>query len=637
MNSTTKPRASSEQKGILMTVTDVHTRTADLRATALKWLADLEQATNATTAPDAGRAVATLFEADGFWRDLTSFTWNLHTAEGTDAIADMIASTHPASALHNCEITHVEDEGPDEVADNVIRVHFTFDSAAMHGKGIARLRNGLAWTVLTSARELKDFPEPTRRRRALGAQHGPKLDPENWADKRQKRRAELGYSTQPYVLIIGGGQGGIALAARLKRQGVPTLVVDKANRPGDQWRGRYHSLSLHDPVWYDHLPYLPFPEDWPVFTPKDKMGDWLEHYVGIMDLDYWTNAETTSAEYDDKTETWSVHVKCSNPDTGETDNVVVHPTQLVLATGMSGVPNKPKLKGQENFSGEIRHSSEHPGGAGDAGKNVIILGANNSAHDIAADLHHNGAHPVMIQRSSTHIVQSDSLMREVFGQLYSEDAVDAGLDTDSADLLFASWPYKVLPDVQRPIFDKIKRDDAEFYERLREKGFLLDFGDDGSGLFLKYLRRGSGYYINVGASELVAAGSIPVHSGTTIAEVGTDTVTLADGAVLPADVIVLATGYGSMNGWAEMLISQEVADKVGKCWGLGSDTTKDPGPWEGELRNMWKPTQQDNLWFHGGNLHQSRHYSCYLALQLKARYEGLDTPVYRLAPVHHTG
>ena len=243
----------------------------------------------------------------------------------------------------------------------------------------------------------------------------------------------------------------------------------------------------------------------------------------------------------------------------------------------------------------------------------------------------------MIQRSSTHIVQSDSLMREVFGQLYSEDAVDAGLDTDSADLLFASWPYKVLPDVQRPIFDKIKRDDAEFYERLREKGFLLDFGDDGSGLFLKYLRRGSGYYINVGASELVAEGSIPVHSGTTIAEVGTDTVTLADGTVLPADVIVLATGYGSMNGWAEMLISQEVADKVGKCWGLGSDTTKDPGPWEGELRNMWKPTQQDNLWFHGGNLHQSRHYSCYLALQLKARYEGLDTPVYRLAPVHHTG
>ena len=79
-----------------------------------------------------------------------------------------------------------------------------------------------------------------------------------------------------------------------------------------------------------------------------------------------------------------------------------------------------------------------------------------------------------------------------------------------------------------------------------------------------------------------------------------------------------------------------VADRVGKVWGLGSDTKKDPGPWEGEQRNMWKPTQVDNLWMHGGNLHQSRHYSLYLALQLKARYEGIDTPVYALQEVHHT-
>jgi putative flavoprotein involved in K+ transport len=90
-----------------------------------------------------------------------------------------------------------------------------------------------------------------------------------------------------------------------------------------------------------------------------------------------------------------------------------------------------------------------------------------------------------------------------------------------------------------------------------------------------------------------------------------------------------------MNGWAAKLISQAVADKVGKCWGLGSATTKDPGPWEGELRNMWKPTQQPGLWFQGGNLHQSRHYSQYLALQLKARMEGIPTPVYALAPSYH--
>ena len=592
---------------------------------ARAWLDQLEAATGAENPEDAGAQVAALFEPSGFWRDLISFTWNLHTAEGRDEIARMVRETHPACRITNAEITEEADEG-----DGITRVQFTCETQDFKVRGVLRLRDGLAWTLLTSGRELKNFPERTGRNRDLGAQHGPELDPENWADKREKRRASLGVTDQPYVLIIGGGQGGIALGARLKRQGVPVLIVDKQSNPGDQWRGRYHSLCLHDPVWYDHLPYLPFPDDWPVFTPKDKMGDWLEHYVGIMDLDYWTDTEVTGATFNDAEGRWDVTV------IRDGEQRTIHPVQLVFATGMSGVPNRPQLPGQENFKGEIRHSSEHQGGGGDAGKDVIILGANNSAHDIAADLHHNGARPVMVQRSSTLIVQSDSLMKHVLGPLYSEDAVEAGIDTDTADLLFASWPYKVLPGEQKKVFDVIREEDSDFYDALADAGFQTDFGDDDSGMFLKYLRRGSGYYINVGASELVIGGQVPVHSGTTIKEVTEDAVTLDDGTVLPADVIILATGYGSMNGWVERIISKEAADTVGKVWGLGSDTTKDPGPWEGELRNMWKPTQIPNLWFHGGNLHQSRHYSRYMSLQLKARYEGMDTPVYELAEVHHT-
>ncbi len=88
-------------------------------------------------------------------------------------------------------------------------------------------------------------------------------------------------------MIIGGGQGGIALGARLRQLGVPTIIVEKNARPGDSWRNRYRTLVLHDPVWYDHLPYIPFPEHWPVFTPKDKMGDWLEMYAKVMELNYW--------------------------------------------------------------------------------------------------------------------------------------------------------------------------------------------------------------------------------------------------------------------------------------------------------------------------------------------------------------
>lgn len=110
---------------------------------------------------------------------------------------------------------------------------------------------------------------------------------------------------------------------------------------------------------------------------------------------------------------------------------------------------------------------------------------------------------------------------------------------------------------------------------------------------------------------------------------------MADGTELPADLIVWAIGYGSMNGWVAQLVDQTTADRLGKGWSLGSGTRKDPWSWKGELRNMWKPTQVPNLWMQGGNLHQNRHDSLCLALQFKARMEGIPTPFYGLAPVHH--
>ena len=268
-------------------------------------------------------------------------------------------------------------------------------------------------------------------------------------------------------------------------------------------------------------------------------------------------------------------------------------------------------------------------------KRVVVIGANNSAHDICAALWEGGADVTMVQRSSTHIVKSDSLMEVCLGGLYSEQAVANGITHDKADMIFASVPYKIMAGFHVPQYDEIKRRDAGFYAALEKAGFMLDFGDDDSGLFMKYLRRGSGYYIDVGACDLIIDGSIKLQSGKGISHLSETSVVLDDGTDLPADLVVYATGYGSMNGWAADLISQEVADKVGKCWGLGSNTTKDPGPWEGEQRNMWKPTMQPGLWFHGGNLHQSRHYSRYLALQLKARHAGLDTSVWGLEPPHH--
>lgn len=586
----------------------------------LNWLEKLSNAFHSNASDD----VASLFEKDGYWRDLVAFTWNIKTLEGRDAIRDMVSET-----VSHVQPTNWKLEEDAAEADGVIDAWITFDTAVATGRAYLRLRDGLAWTFLTTMTELKDYPEKRNKLRPKGAEHGANKNRQTWLEKRQQEERTLGYDEQPYCLIIGGGQGGIGLAARLRQLDVPTIVIDALPKPGDTWRNRYKSLSLHDPIWYDHMPYLPFPENWPVFTPKDKIGDWLEMYTKVMEINYWGSTRCTNAQYDEEKQEWLVSVEKN----GET--LTLRPKQLVLATGMSGIPNIPEIPGMETFEGEQHHSSKHPGGEAYKGKKCVVLGGNNSAHDICCALWENDADVTMIQRSSTHIIKSDSLMELVLGGLYSEEAVENGMTTYKADLTFASIPFQIMPQFHIPAYQAVAEKDKDFYQRLTDAGFLLDFGEDGSGLFMKYLRRGSGYYIDVGASDLVANGDIKLKSGVSIEYIKPKSVVLTDGTELEADLIVYATGFGSMNGWAAKIISQEVADKVGKCWGMGSNTTKDPGPWEGELRNMWKPTHQDALWFHGGNLHQSRHYSQYLSLQLKARMEGIKTPVYGMEPVHH--
>jgi len=586
----------------------------------------LDRFGDALAAGDIDAAVG-LFAEECYWRDLVTFTWNIKTMEGRDAVRDMLSACLSRTAPTGWQVA----EGT-EASENggVAEAWISFETAVARGYGLIRLKDGLIWTLLTTMVELKGHEEKAGFTRPLGARHGVNVGARTWKEEREHEAATLGFETQPEVLIIGGGQGGIALGARLRQLGVPTIIVEKNERAGDSWRKRYKSLCLHDPVWYDHLPYIDFPKNWPVFAPKDKIGDWLEMYAKVMELNYWSSTTAKKATWDDAAKEWTVVVERGGRE------IVLKPKQLVFATGMSGKANVPKFKGMETFAGEQHHSSQHPGPDGCKGKKVVVIGSNNSAHDICAALWENGVDVTMIQRSTTHIVRSEPLMEIGLGDLYSERAVQSGMTTAKADLIFASVPYRIMHTFQKPVYDKIREIDADFYAALEKAGFQLDFGVDGSGLFMKYLRRGSGYYIDIGASQLIIDGKIKLKAGQ-VEEIVPEGVKLASGEVVPADVIVYATGYGSMNGWVADLVDKETADKVGKVWGLGSDTPKDPGPWEGEQRNMWKPTAQEGLWFHGGNLHQSRHYSQFLALQLKARQVGIETPVYGRQEVHHKG
>lgn len=557
------------------------------------------------------------FLDDCYWRDLLTFTWNIRTMEGKEAIAAMLKATLAGTAPTNWQLS-----GEASAHGDTVEAWFTFETRLARGEGVMRLRRGRCRTLFTAMRELKGFEEKKGAARPRGVRHRADPDRETWSETRRREQAELGSTVQPECLIIGGGQGGIALGARLKQLGVPTIIVEKNERPGDSWRRRYRSLVLHDPVWYDHLPYIPFPENWPVFTPKDKMGDWLEAYVKMMELDYWGSTKCISASYDDKEKIWTVEL-----DRGG-ERIVLKPRELVFATGAYGPPRDIEIPGMEDFRGDILHSSAYHDGSRFRGKKTVVIGAASSGHDVAVDLWEAGAEVTMIQRSPTTVVRSDTLMDLGF-ETYSEEALERGMTPDKADMLTASMPFALLPESQKALYDRIRERDRDFYERLAATGFLIDFGHDETGLLMKAYRSGSGYYIDVGASDLIMDGKIRVKSGVGIKSLNATGVLMEDGEEIAADAIVACIGYHSMHETVAEIVSREVADRIGPCWGLGSGTKGDPAPWHGELRNMWKPTAQEALWFHGGNLALSRYYSKFVALQIKARAEGLDTPVYR--------
>lgn len=392
---------------------------------------------------------------------------------------------------------------------------------------------------------------------------------------------------------------------------VPTLIVDSNEAVGDNWRKRYHQLVLHDPVWYDHLPYMNFPDHWPVFTPKDKLADWFEIYAKALELNIWTRSSPESASWNDAEKRWTVTIRRELPD-GTTQTRTLRPRHVVQATGHSGKEHFPSIPGRDRFEGDLLvHSSRFPGARADgAGKRAVVIGACNSSHDICQDYYERGYHVTMVQRSTTCVVSSASATEILLGGLYAE----GGPPVEDADLWVWGWPGEVVKALHRDLTRLQVVKDAEILEGLERAGFGLDRGPDDCGLFIKYFQRGGGYYFDVGASQLIADGKIAVKHGHEVAEILPRGVRLADGTELPADEIVFATGYENMRTQARAIFGDEVADRVGDVWGFDG---------EGEVRALWRRSGHPGFWFHGGNLAICRYFSRVLALQIKAQLEGL--------------
>ena len=294
----------------------------------------------------------------------------------------------------------------------------------------------------------------------------------------------------------------------------------------------------------------------------------------------------------------------------------MRPRHVVLATGVSGIPNRPEIPGLDAFAGPVLHSSEYRDGDDWAGRPAIVIGTGNSGHDIAQDLHSSGASVTMVQRSPTLIVNIDPSAQLPYS-LYDE-----GPSLEECDLIVTGTPFALVRRAHVAFTRQAREIDRPLLDRLGQRGFELDFGRDGSGWQFKYLERGGGYYFNVGCSDLIADGQVGLVQFRDIARWEAGGARTADGSLIPADLVVLATGYKGQEALVERLFGERVAARVGPVWGFGEDAGGGAGGGN-ELRNMFVATGQPGLWFIAGSLAQCRIFSKYLALQIKAREAGL--------------
>jgi cation diffusion facilitator CzcD-associated flavoprotein CzcO len=583
----------------------------DVESAFSSWLAQFDRA---VTGGDA-ETVAGQFQDDGYWRDILALTWRYHTYSGHDeikrALGDELLTLHPR------DLRAADDRTPPRLvkrsARMVIEAYFDFDTDLGRGTGFVRLLaegDRLAetpvWILLTALQELAGFEERTGSARPSGLEYSHGFAGANWLDRR--REAVEYADREPEVLIVGAGQSGLVLGARLGQLGVDTLLLERTPRVGDVWRNRYHSLTLHNEVWANSLPYLPFPPTWPTFLPKDKLAGWLEGYAEYMELNVWTATEFRGAAYDEENRRWTVRVS-----RGDGAERVLRPRHLVLATGgVSGTPHVPDVPGLDDFAGTVVHSSAFGDGRAYEVRDAVVLGTGNSGHDVAQELHARGVSVTLVQRSPTCVVSLMPSGTMVYA-LYSEhDRIE------DIDLITAAVPYPVLRESYQFLTRKTRRLDKPLLDRLNAAGFETDFEPDGTGFHMKYLRRGGGYYINVGCSDLIADGEIGVVQARDTDRFAASGLRLKDGSVVPAELVVLATGYENQQEFVRRLLGDAVADRVGPIWGFDE---------EHELRNMWRPTGQENLWIMGGNLLESRLHSRFLALQIKADLEGLTPSV----------
>jgi len=547
----------------------------DLNQTAAQELAHAWVTRFADAIASANPArVADLFHPDGFWRDCVATSRSIKTVETADQIAAFAKTIQPQNRPRNIRILPGVKQ-----QYGFVTGEFEFRTEVFRGTAWFQLSDDRC-RVLTSFAEHLIAPARTR--------DAPDTDVD--------------------TIVIGAGHAGLSLAAWLQHLGIDAEVFDAQDRPGDAWRNRYDSLRLHEPTAINNLPFRLFPKDWPTLAAKDMLADFLTEYAQELNLNVTPRTRLTGAEYENGV--WTLELLTG----GETRRRTC--SNLVLATGQFGRPRLPVFDGMERFEGSIRHAAQYRNGAEYSGQNVVVIGAGNTSFDVCLDLAQHGAKVTLLQRSPVSLISQQAFSDMLFGAY--PGGVGRASQPNAVERAVHAMPTRLYLKAAAVAWKSICETDKDLHTRLRQAGLMLDDGVEGTGVLGQYKLGGTGLVVDQGTGEWIADGRIAVQTGA-VNQIEPTGLRLENGDRIAADAIICATGYQQYNEGLQDLLGPEIAADIGPVWGPGYGTSRDPGPWTGEHRNVWTPTAMPGLWIHGGSLGVSRFYSHLLALQIAAR------------------
>ncbi|KAF7362786.1 Flavin-binding monooxygenase [Mycena venus] len=576
-----------------------------------------------------------------YLRDILVFTWNNRTLIGHERIADYLKETLKAASITQVKLdtrTNLSPKfGPVTHAASGVSSGFTFETAVGHGQGYLSLVENEAgeWKALYVFVTLADIRGHEESGAETGVYGGHTLA---WHDVHRERReaierdphvlisahscfASLTFQTKSKINEVGAGQNGLNVGARFRQMHIPTLIIEKNARVGDNWRQRYPMMTLHTIKTQHTMLYQPYPENWPTYTPRDKLADWLEHYAISQDLVVWTSSRALpTPTYDIASKRWTVVVDRAG------EQITLHPAHIVLAAGTLGAPISPSIPDADLFKGITLHAAAYAGGKDFVGKRTLVVGAGNSSADICQDLvFHGAAEVTMLQRSSTCVVSVDTTAR-VLAQLWPPN-----VPTDISDFKSQAFPFLLMREIGKATTEHIWAQETETHKGLREAGLKLNMGEDGSGQFpmiferfggeshfatvrnheLHYTERGLTVVpgLDVGVADLIRTGEVKIKQGVEISRFTENSAVFTDGSSLDVDAVVFATSYENIRDTMRGLFGDAVIDQTTRVWGVDE---------EGEINGCYRPSGHPGLWYAGGDFVTSRFYSKQLALEIKA-------------------